>query len=68
MRKIDYHHISKSPEPSHIPTKEKVAIKILEKSRIEDASDSERIYREIKFLKKLNHVNIIRTFEVYLYN
>ena len=47
-----------------MPTKEKVAIKILEKSKIEDASDSERIHREIFFLKKLNHINIIKIYEV----
>jgi 5'-AMP-activated protein kinase catalytic alpha subunit len=50
----------------HLPTKEKVAIKILEKSKIEDASDSERIHREIYFLKKLNHINIIKIYEVKL--
>lgn len=31
----------------HLPTREKVAIKILEKEKIEDESDRERISREI---------------------
>ena len=48
----------------HLPTKEKVAIKILEKSKIVDSDDSERIYREINFLKKLKHTNIIKLYEI----
>lgn len=48
----------------HLPTKEKVAIKILEKSKIVDSDDSERIYREINFLKKLKHGNIIKLYEI----
>jgi len=36
---------------THTPTGEKVAIKILEKARIKDAGDVERISREIKILK-----------------
>ena len=49
---------------THITTKEKVAIKILEKSKIVDSDDSERIYREINFLKKLKHGNIIKLYEI----
>jgi 5'-AMP-activated protein kinase catalytic alpha subunit len=48
----------------HIPTNEKVAIKILEKSRIEDNEDLECINREITFLKTLNHINIISLYEI----
>ena len=36
-----------------------VAIKILEKSRIKDKKDIERISREIKILKKVRHPNVI---------
>ena len=43
----------------HTITKEKVAIKILEKSRIKDKKDIERISREIKILKKVRHPNVI---------
>ena len=43
----------------HILTKEKVAIKILEKARIKDKKDIERISREIKILKKVRHPNVI---------
>ena len=40
----------------HIPTNEKVAIKILEKSKIEDNDDLICINREISFLKNLNQI------------
>ena len=45
-------------------TGEKVAIKILEKSRIKDKKDIERISREIKILKKVRHPNIIQLYEI----
>ena len=48
----------------HIPTNEKVAIKILEKSKIEDNDDLKCINREISFLKTLNHINIISLYEI----
>ena len=48
----------------HIPTKEYVAIKILEKSRIHDKEELERVEKEIKYLKLLNHPNIIQIYEV----
>lgn len=44
---------------THILTGEKVAIKILEKDRIIDVSDVERVSREIYILKLLRHSNII---------
>lgn len=49
---------------THILTGEKVAIKILEKSRIKDKKDIERISREIKILKKLRHPNVIQLYEI----
>jgi 5'-AMP-activated protein kinase catalytic alpha subunit len=48
----------------HIPTGEKVAVKILEKRRIQDQADVRRVNREIKILKKAKHPNIIQLFEV----
>ena len=48
----------------HTLTNEKVAIKILEKSRIKDKKDIERISREIKILKKVRHPNVIQLFEI----
>lgn len=42
----------------HNQTKEKVAIKVLEKNQIHDESDKERIAREINILKIIKHPNI----------
>ena len=41
-----------------------VAIKILEKSRIRDKADMERIVREIKILKEIKHENIVKLYEI----
>ena len=49
----------------HIPTNEFVAIKILEKSKIQDNEELERVEKEIKYLKILNnHPNIIQIYEL----
>jgi len=42
-----------------MPTNEFVAIKILEKSKILDLGDIERVNREIYILKKIKHPSII---------
>ena len=47
----------------HLPTQQKVAIKILDKSRIKDDSDIRRISREIHILSKLYHPNIAQLYE-----
>ena len=48
----------------HIPTNEKVAIKVLEKSKIQSKKDLERIQKEIKYLKLFNHPNIVKIYEI----
>ena len=48
----------------HKITKEQVAIKILEKKKIKSNKDLERIEKEIKYLKKLNHPNIVKIYEI----
>ncbi len=48
----------------HILTNQPVAVKILEKVKIQDKEDYERITREINFLKKMKHQNIINIYEV----
>ncbi len=48
----------------HIPTKEEVAIKILEKSKINDDEELKRVNKEIKYLKHLNHPNIVHLYEI----
>lgn len=49
---------------THTLTGEKVAVKILEKDRIKDSSDIERVSREIKILKQVNHPNIVKLYEI----
>jgi 5'-AMP-activated protein kinase catalytic alpha subunit len=49
---------------THIPTGEKVAIKILEKEKIIDVADVERVSREIHILKLIRHPNIIQLYEI----
>lgn len=41
-----------------------MAIKILEKDKIHDQKDVERITREIKILKKVRHPNVIQLYEI----
>eukprot|EP01137_Pigoraptor_chileana_P031490 Opistho-2@1578 len=50
---------------SHVLTGEKVAVKIVDKKKIKAESDRVAIMREIDALKRLNHENIIRLYEVY---
>ena len=47
----------------HISTQQKVAIKILEKTKIKDESDVERISSEIQILKNLLHKNRAQLYE-----
>ena len=54
----------KVKEAIHIITGEKVAIKILEKSRITEVADVERVSREIHILKLIRHPNIIQLYEI----
>ena len=54
----------KVKQGTHQPTGEKVAIKILEKEKIKDHADLERINREITILKKVRHSNVVQLYEV----
>lgn len=47
----------------HTPTGQKVAIKILDVTKITDKRDLERIQREIRILKKLRHKNIVQLYD-----
>ena len=48
----------------HVETKQKVAIKILDKEKIKTKEDLARIQREIKILSMLEHPNIIKTYKI----
>jgi 5'-AMP-activated protein kinase, catalytic alpha subunit len=49
---------------THVLTGDKVAVKILEKDRISDVADVERVSREIHILKLTRHPNIIQLYEI----
>ena len=49
---------------THILTGERVAVKVLEKDRIVEVADVERVSREIQILKRVRHKNIIHLYEV----
>ena len=49
---------------THTPTGQKVAVKTLQKSKIVEQADIERVTREICILKILRHPNVIQLYEV----
>ena len=49
----------------YIPTKEKVAIKILEKEKMTEKDDEIRVKREFDMLKEFNHPNVIMVTEIF---
>ena len=48
----------------HNPTKEIFAIKIYEKSRLIDLQKKNSVKKEIQILKKINHKNIVKLYEI----
>lgn len=48
----------------HKATREKVAIKVLEKARIVDEADIQRVIRELQILKMIRHPHIIQLYEI----
>ena len=49
---------------THSLTNEQVAIKILEKAKISQVEDKERMNREIAIMKRINHYNIAKLYQV----
>jgi len=56
---------SKVTRAFHIITEQMVAVKILDKEKIEDEVDIERIIREIEILRSISHPNISQMYETY---
>ena len=56
---------SKVTRAYHLITEQTVAVKILDKEKIEDEIDIERIIREIEILKNIHHPNIAQMYETY---
>ena len=48
----------------HHFTREKVAIKMIDKGRLVEQADRRRVGREIRVLKRLSHQSVIRVFDV----
>ncbi|KAL7750248.1 hypothetical protein RI367_004421 [Sorochytrium milnesiophthora] len=48
---------------THALTKEKVAIKIIDKAKL-DKQTSKKLFREVRIMKLLNHQHIVRLYEV----
>jgi 5'-AMP-activated protein kinase catalytic alpha subunit len=48
----------------HEPTGEKIACKILQKSKMVDNADVERVSREIHILKIVQHPHIVQLYEI----
>ena len=49
----------------YIPTQEKVAIKILEKSKMTEKDDFVRVAREIEITQPLSHINVIQINDIF---
>ena len=49
---------------SHKIAGERVAVKVLEKRRMQQADDIERVGREIQILKQLRHPHVVRLWEI----
>ena len=56
---------SKVTRAYHVITEQIVAVKILDKEKIEDEVDIERIIREIEILRSISHPNISQMYETY---
>lgn len=41
-----------------------MAVKVLEKTKIKDKKDIDRITREIKILKQVHHPNVVQLYEI----
>ena len=64
QRKLGEGNFSTVKLASHSLTGEKVAIKILEKTKVTKLEEKERINRELAIMKKLNHYNIVKLYQI----
>ena len=64
MRTLGKGSFGRVKEALHVISGEKIAIKILEKSKIKKEEDLMRVRREIDILKRVRHPNIIQLYEV----
>ena len=64
IRKLGEGMFSTVKLASHSLTGEKVAIKILEKTKVTKLEEKERINRELAIMRKLNHYNIVKLYQI----
>ena len=65
LEQIGQGTFSKVTKAFHTISEQIVAVKILDKQKIEDEVDIERINREINILGNINHPNICQMYETY---
>ena len=65
LEQIGQGTFSKVTKAFHTISEQIVAVKILDKQKIEDEIDIERINREINILRNINHPNICQMYETY---
>lgn len=63
-KKIGAGTFSKVCIARHRQTSEQVAIKIIEKSKIENEADRVRLEREMKIMRKVRHPNIAQLYQI----
>ena len=51
-------------EGIHMPTQQKVAVKVINKSIIVDNRDKTNISREMRIIKKIRHPNIVQLLQI----
>jgi len=64
VRKLGEGMFSTVKLATHSLTGEQVAIKILEKTKVSNLDDKERINRELAIMRKLNHYNIVKLYQI----
>jgi serine/threonine protein kinase len=58
-------HFSKVKIGVHVRTKQQVAVKVMERKALQDENMEEQVKREIAIMRKLNHPNITKLFDVF---
>jgi len=64
LRTLGKGSFGKVKEALHVVSNEKIAVKILEKDRIQDQSDEVRVKREMEILLKVHHANVVQLYEI----
>ena len=64
LRTLGKGSFGKVKEALHVLSNEKIAVKILEKERIQDQSDAVRVQREMEILLKVHHPHVVQLYEI----